>query len=137
MDSETRDPAALPAIRDSFHELWHAPDSAELTQQLVDAYVPPSVPRMQMWWPCRPRATVHPDVSAAGGVGCAESDAHGWPSKGGLVVMATGLGKTWLAAFDATRPEFRRFCSSRTAKRFCSRHVRYSGRSDRTRRSAW
>ena len=28
--------------------------------------------------------------------------------KGGLVVMATGLGKTWLAAFDATRPEFRR-----------------------------
>lgn len=26
----------------------------------------------------------------------------------GLVVMATGLGKTWLAAFDATRPEFGR-----------------------------
>ncbi len=26
----------------------------------------------------------------------------------GLVVMATGLGKTWLAAFDATRPEFTR-----------------------------
>ncbi len=26
----------------------------------------------------------------------------------GLVVMATGLGKTWLAAFDTTRPEFRR-----------------------------
>ena len=26
----------------------------------------------------------------------------------GLVVLATGLGKTWLAAFDSTRPEFRR-----------------------------
>jgi len=26
----------------------------------------------------------------------------------GLVVMATGLGKTWLAAFDSTRPEFKR-----------------------------
>ncbi len=26
----------------------------------------------------------------------------------GLVVMATGLGKTWLAAFDSTRPQFRR-----------------------------
>lgn len=26
----------------------------------------------------------------------------------GLVVMATGLGKTWLAGFDTTRPEFRR-----------------------------
>jgi superfamily II DNA or RNA helicase/diadenosine tetraphosphate (Ap4A) HIT family hydrolase/HKD family nuclease len=28
--------------------------------------------------------------------------------RAGLVVMATGLGKTWLAAFDSTRPEFRR-----------------------------
>jgi len=26
----------------------------------------------------------------------------------GLVVMATGLGKTWLAAFDTTRPQFKR-----------------------------
>src|SRR5438128_6882100 len=26
----------------------------------------------------------------------------------GLVVLATGLGKTWLAAFDSHRPEFRR-----------------------------
>jgi len=26
----------------------------------------------------------------------------------GLVVMATGLGKTWLAAFDSSRPEFKR-----------------------------
>ena len=26
----------------------------------------------------------------------------------GLVVLATGLGKTWLAAFDCDRPEFRR-----------------------------
>ena len=28
--------------------------------------------------------------------------------RAGLVVMATGLGKTWLAAFDSARPEFRR-----------------------------
>ena len=26
----------------------------------------------------------------------------------GLVVLATGLGKTWLSAFDSHRPEFRR-----------------------------
>ena len=45
VDSETRDPAALPADRDSFHELWHAPDSAELTQRLVDAYVPAERPQ--------------------------------------------------------------------------------------------
>jgi superfamily II DNA or RNA helicase/diadenosine tetraphosphate (Ap4A) HIT family hydrolase/HKD family nuclease len=28
--------------------------------------------------------------------------------RAGLVVMATGLGKTWLAAFDSMRPEFKR-----------------------------
>src|SRR5215469_552701 len=31
---------------------------------------------------------------------------QGFPA--GLVVMATGLGKTWLAAFDSARPQFRR-----------------------------
>lgn len=29
-------------------------------------------------------------------------------NEAGLVVLATGLGKTWLAAFDSTRPEFKR-----------------------------
>lgn len=29
-------------------------------------------------------------------------------NQAGLVVLATGLGKTWLAAFDSDRPEFRR-----------------------------
>ena len=29
-------------------------------------------------------------------------------NKAGLVVLATGLGKTWLSAFDTNRPEFRR-----------------------------
>jgi superfamily II DNA or RNA helicase len=29
-------------------------------------------------------------------------------NKAGLVVLATGLGKTWLSAFDTSRPEYRR-----------------------------
>ena len=29
-------------------------------------------------------------------------------NQAGLVVLATGLGKTWLSAFDTNRPEFRR-----------------------------
>jgi hypothetical protein len=29
-------------------------------------------------------------------------------ARAGLVVLATGLGKTWLSAFDSARPEFRR-----------------------------
>jgi superfamily II DNA or RNA helicase/diadenosine tetraphosphate (Ap4A) HIT family hydrolase/HKD family nuclease len=52
----------------------------------------------------------------------------------GLVVMATGLGKTWLAAFDSTRPEFRRvlFVAHRdeilAQSRDVYRRIRPSGR---------
>ncbi|MCB0969324.1 MAG: DEAD/DEAH box helicase family protein, partial [Ilumatobacter sp.] len=52
----------------------------------------------------------------------------------GLVVMATGLGKTWLAAFDSTRPEFRRvlFVAHReeilTQARDVYRQIRPDGR---------
>ena len=41
--------------------------------------------------------------------------------RAGLVVMATGLGKTWLAAFDSTRPQFKRTlfvaCVRRSSRR--------------------
>jgi len=43
-------------------------------------------------------------VEALSALTATRLDGHG----AGLVVMATGLGKTWLAAFDSTRPEFRR-----------------------------
>jgi superfamily II DNA or RNA helicase/diadenosine tetraphosphate (Ap4A) HIT family hydrolase/HKD family nuclease len=52
----------------------------------------------------------------------------------GLLVMATGLGKTWLAAFDSTRPEFRRvlFIAHReeilTQTRDVYRRIRPTGR---------
>lgn len=51
----------------------------------------------------------------------------------GLVVMATGLGKTWLAAFDSTRPSFKRvlFIAHReeilTQARDVYRRIRPSG----------
>jgi len=53
--------------------------------------------------------------------------------RAGLVVMATGLGKTWLAAFDSTRPQFKRtlFVAHReeilTQARDVFRRVRTSG----------
>ncbi len=105
---ETRDPAALPAMRDSFEELWDAPDSHELTQQLVDAYV--QAERAQdadvvaVAPPSQPFAPTSVQREALEALSQTRSAGFG----GGLVVMATGLGKTWLAAFDATRPEFRR-----------------------------
>lgn len=51
-------------------------------------------------------APTPPAVQAEALEALAESRAEGFA--GGPVVMATGLGKTWLAAFDATRPQFRR-----------------------------
>lgn len=54
--------------------------------------------------------------------------------RAGLVVMATGLGKTWLAAFDSDRPEFPRvlFVAHReeilTQARDVFRHVRPEAR---------
>ena len=45
----------------------------------------------------------------------------------GLVVLATGLGKTWLAAFDSDRVSFSASSSSLTARRSCLRQLRPSG----------
>ena len=42
----------------------------------------------------------------------------------GLVVLATGLGKTWLAAFDSARMGVRRFCLLLIARKFLLRPYR-------------
>lgn len=50
---------------------------------------------------------VEPSVIQTEALAALESTRHdGFAA--GLVVMATGLGKTWLAAFDSSRPSFRR-----------------------------
>ncbi len=105
---ETRDPAALPPLRDSFRQLWEGVDSQVLTQSLVDAYVQAEraqdadvvavAPLSQPFAPTSVQSEALEALSRTRNAGFG----------GGLVVMATGLGKTWLAAFDATRPEFRR-----------------------------
>ena len=48
----------------------------------------------------------------------------------GLVVLATGLGKTWLAAFDSDRPEFGASSLSPIVRRFCLRPLRLFGTFD-------
>lgn len=105
---ETRDLAALSQMREAFEGLWIAPQAQVLTQALIDDYeqaertpgadVVAVAPPVDGPTP----TTVQAEALAA----LAESRAEGFA--GGLVVMATGLGKTWLAAFDATRPQFRR-----------------------------
>jgi superfamily II DNA or RNA helicase/diadenosine tetraphosphate (Ap4A) HIT family hydrolase/HKD family nuclease len=93
----------------AFERLWSDPRSQPLTPDLLADY------RLR-WQPTAHTAGVVPEPPA--------TPPAPWPVqrealtaleqtrlqgfRRGLVVMATGLGKTWLAAFDTARPQFRR-----------------------------
>ena len=92
-----------------FAELWDDPRATKLRDDWLRTYAPkrpqppPAVvelaePPVQ---PVGPRPLQQEALAAL-----AETRADGHAA--GLVVMATGLGKTWLAAFDSSRPQFRR-----------------------------
>ena len=105
---QTRDPAALAQMRESFERLWESPQSQVLTQEVIDDFVEaersPGADFVAVAPPSEPPTPT--SVQAEALQALAASRAEGFA--GALVVMATGLGKTWLAAFDATRPQFRR-----------------------------
>ena len=101
------------ALLDEFERLWADPRSVALDAPWLAAYR-----QRQLARPAPPA-----DDEAIGGVALEpeptptsvqrealsaleQTRAQGFAA--GLVVMATGLGKTWLAAFDSTRPQFRR-----------------------------
>jgi superfamily II DNA or RNA helicase/diadenosine tetraphosphate (Ap4A) HIT family hydrolase/HKD family nuclease len=93
----------------AFERLWSDPRSQPLTHELLADYrqrwkpaahtagvvaEPPATPPTP--WPVQREALAALEQTRLEGF------------RRGLVVMATGLGKTWLAAFDAARPQFRR-----------------------------
>ena len=99
-----------------FKKLWTGPHSKSLTAQWLGHYaqrreaahqkakkddqeVPPVIEEKQ-----DPPAPWSVQVEALAALVSTRGEGH----QAGLVVMATGLGKTWLAAFDSTRPEFHR-----------------------------
>jgi len=95
---------------DGFETLWTDPRSRPLTHALLRAY------RAQ--WPTRkfpalevqPEPPIEPAVPRSiqqEALDALESTRQAEHSAG-MVVLATGLGKTWLAAFDTARTEFRR-----------------------------
>lgn len=100
------------ALVASFERLWNDPRSLLLDHDFLRAY-------REAW---KPRAgevvdlgvTTEPPVQPVepwpvqrDALDALEATrAEGYTA--GLVVMATGLGKTWVAAFDTARPEFRR-----------------------------
>ena len=108
----TQDPAAIDEADAEFERLWADPRSVVLTPSVVADYreVVRSIHREapELADTDEPReAPVAPNPVQQEALEALEaSRAEGYGA--GLVVMATGLGKTWLAAFDSTRPQFRR-----------------------------
>lgn len=93
-----------------FDRLWHDARSHPLTHGLLREYrsrwrperpAPPEVEPEPAARPPAPRPVQREALDALEQTRLAGHDS-------GLVVMATGLGKTWLAAFDTARPRFRR-----------------------------
>ena len=93
----------------AFERLWSDPRSQPLTHELLADY-------RRRWQPTAHTAGVIPKPPATAPAprpvqqealaALAQTRLQGFHR--GLVVMATGLGKTWLAAFDTVRPQFRR-----------------------------
>lgn len=93
----------------AFERLWADPRSKSLTHELLADY-------RQRWQPAVHTAGVVPEpparppaprpVQRDALTALEQTRLEGF--RRGLVVMATGLGKTWLAAFDTARPKFRR-----------------------------
>jgi len=133
----------ISAITSEFTLLWNDNRSVPLTTQWLDDYI-------------ERRVVPTPKIMPKGGNGgdieideVEESPIEPWGiqkealaaltaaraegHQAGLVVMATGLGKTWLAAFDSTRPGFKRvlFIAHReeilTQSRDVYRRIRPSG----------
>ena len=107
----TQDPSALDEASAEFERLWSDTRSVVLTPSVVADYkeetraIGLAVASPEPIEP--PAAAVAPHPVQREALAALEaSRAEGFGA--GLVVMATGLGKTWLAAFDSTRPQFKR-----------------------------
>lgn len=119
--SSEAEPDGWRAVAEAFEQLWNDTSTVPLTSEWVDRYrvrrtpgapsVPvASVPREDgedatTIEPLEPVAPHSVQLDALAALDATREAGN----KAGLVVLATGLGKTWLSAFDSsTRSEFRR-----------------------------
>jgi superfamily II DNA or RNA helicase len=104
-----RDRAGFSTVVAAFEGLFRHPRTRQLDAAWVEAYrdrrTPERVRTVPVLADPLPPPEPHP-VQREALVALDQSRAKG--NAAGLVVLATGLGKTWLAAFDANRPEYRR-----------------------------
>jgi len=108
----SRDGAGFAEVVRAFEKLWNHPATVPLDSAWIEAY------RARRWRPIAanelvevvaetPELPPRPNTIQVEALSkLEETRAAGY--RAGLVVLATGLGKTWLAAFDSNRPEFRR-----------------------------
>lgn len=105
--SHRSEPRAIKALAREFEDLFAHPRTADLTQEWIDDYLgrrrPPArggvLPETSGdEEPVLPPPTPHP-IQQAALLALQATRTAG--NRAGLVVLATGLGKTWLAAFDS------------------------------------
>ncbi len=96
----------------AFETLFHHPSTRELGPEWIEQYrtrraIQRPIIEAADVAPEAPRPPVEPnEVQVAALEALQATRAQG--NHAGLVVLATGLGKTWLSAFDTNRPEFKR-----------------------------
>ena len=105
-----RDRLGFMEVERSFDDLFLAPDTRTLDLAWIEAYEarrpgreapPPGVPQEPSLPPPEPHVIQQEALAAL-------ETTRREGNRSGLVVMATGLGKTWLAAFDVARLQSRR-----------------------------
>ncbi|WP_090255736.1 DUF3427 domain-containing protein [Ectothiorhodospira marina] len=95
--------------REHFQALFNDPATVALSDEWIDAYDARRIPPERSWEPGStesepPPTPTHIQAQALEALQQTRRDG----SRRGLVVMATGLGKTWLAAFDTQQMGARR-----------------------------
>ena len=108
------DPRGFADVVDAYGQLLNAPEVRPLDQDWLKAYEqrrraapasPPQAPQLAEAEELEPAPPPHA-IQAEALAALAATRAEG--NRAGLVVLATGLGKTWLSAFDTERGGFRR-----------------------------
>lgn len=104
-----RDRAGFRAVIAAFESLFRHPRTRTLDAGWVEAYRARRPPERTRTVPVVPEPLPPPSphpIQVEALAALERTRAEG--NAAGLVVLATGLGKTWLAAFDSARPEYRR-----------------------------
>ncbi|MBN8605241.1 MAG: DEAD/DEAH box helicase family protein, partial [Planctomycetes bacterium] len=99
-------------VREAFEELWRNPQTCTVTPEWIAEYrirraETTTIQLSQLADNEQPTTPPQPNAIQVEALAALE-ECRRAGQQAGLVVLATGLGKTWLSAFDSHRPEFKR-----------------------------